>query len=197
MNLPTLGDSISEGTIVKWEKAVGDLVEVGDVVAVIETDKVSVDIRSEHRGIMATRHAAVDDRVEVGKPICTLDLAGAPDVVIHPKPAPTPPPKASDSAGLAAYMSGAVFKEEPHGHEPLIKFLGKRRPAEKGATGPEPKKPDARSVTSDPATLEFFQILGGAMAGRPGFTQDEIDAIESGGAVNAPSGKVKGMWVSS
>lgn len=42
MQVPALGDSISEGTIVAWEKTVGDFVEADDVIAVVETDKVRI-----------------------------------------------------------------------------------------------------------------------------------------------------------
>lgn len=56
-------DANPAGVIVKWEKDIGDLVNVDDVVAVVETDKVSIEIRSENRGILAVQHAAVDDSV--------------------------------------------------------------------------------------------------------------------------------------
>src|ERR1700738_5088817 len=49
--VPTLGESISEGTIVTWNKKEGDYVKQDEVVVVIETDKVSVDIRSPKAGM--------------------------------------------------------------------------------------------------------------------------------------------------
>ncbi|CAN0224322.1 unnamed protein product [Ectocarpus fasciculatus] len=73
MELPGLGDSISEGTVVEWRKSVGDKVSEDEVVAVVETDKVSVDVRSTHVGVVVKLFAAVDDVVEVGKPLCTID----------------------------------------------------------------------------------------------------------------------------
>lgn len=50
--VPSLGDSITEGTISKWTKNVGDVLIVDDVVAIIETDKVTVDIKSTLGGIL-------------------------------------------------------------------------------------------------------------------------------------------------
>jgi 2-oxoglutarate dehydrogenase E2 component (dihydrolipoamide succinyltransferase) len=50
MNVPQLGDSISEGAIASWGKSVGSSVSVDDVIAVIETDKVTVDIKSPYSG---------------------------------------------------------------------------------------------------------------------------------------------------
>ena len=42
VNVPEMGDSITEGTILEWVKGPGDYVEMDDVVVVIETDKVEV-----------------------------------------------------------------------------------------------------------------------------------------------------------
>lgn len=60
-----LGDSITEGTLVQWCKAVGDEVAEDEVIAVVETDKVSVDVRSAHVGVVVKLFAAVDDAVSV------------------------------------------------------------------------------------------------------------------------------------
>ncbi|CAN0516753.1 unnamed protein product, partial [Ectocarpus sp. 12 AP-2014] len=58
--LGRLGDSISEGTVVEWRKSVGDEVSEDEVIAVVETDKVSVDVRSTHVGVVVKLFAAVD-----------------------------------------------------------------------------------------------------------------------------------------
>ncbi len=65
--VPPLGESITEGSISKWMKLVGDKVCVDDVVVVVETDKVTVDIKSTSAGII-TKHFA-DDLV------CFVNLA--------------------------------------------------------------------------------------------------------------------------
>lgn len=59
----SLGDSISEGTVVQWCKSVGDEVQEDEVIAVVETDKVSVEVRSTHVGVVVKLFAAVDDVV--------------------------------------------------------------------------------------------------------------------------------------
>ena len=50
LNVPAMGDSITEGTVASVEKAVGDAVAVDEIVAVIDTDKVSVDVALGHGG---------------------------------------------------------------------------------------------------------------------------------------------------
>ena len=71
--VPGMGDSIEEGTIVEWVKGPGDWVRVDDIIVLVETDKVVVEIRAEHEGQILNVHAEVDDSVDVGAPL--LDLA--------------------------------------------------------------------------------------------------------------------------
>lgn len=63
--VPSMGDSISEGTIVQWMKAEGDAIAVDDVLVVLETDKVSVDVRSPEAGKLVKQLAAEGDTVAV------------------------------------------------------------------------------------------------------------------------------------
>ena len=55
--VPALGESITEGSISKWLKNAGDQVDVDEVVCVVETDKVTVDIKSEFSGKFLKRIA--------------------------------------------------------------------------------------------------------------------------------------------
>jgi len=73
IDVPTMGDSITEGTIVDIPVAPGDYVNVDDVVLVLETDKVSVDIRAPEGGSVVEIMGEVDDVVEVGSPLYRLD----------------------------------------------------------------------------------------------------------------------------
>jgi hypothetical protein len=57
-SVPALGESITEGTIAKWAKNIGDKVQVDDVIVVIETDKVTVDVKASHAGIFTKKLAS-------------------------------------------------------------------------------------------------------------------------------------------
>lgn len=48
-----------QGTIVEWTAAVGQMVEEGDVVALVETDKVTVDIKADMTGVLTQQFGAV------------------------------------------------------------------------------------------------------------------------------------------
>ncbi|CAN0266166.1 unnamed protein product [Pylaiella littoralis] len=196
MDLPGLGDSISEGTVVEWRKAVGDKVAEDEVIAVIETDKVSVDVRSTYVGVVVKLFAAVDDVLEVGKPLCTID--GDEAAVVRAKikaqedeeDAKAPPPKMKElsleDAMAGAFMAGADFvAPKKQRHKPMIKFLGKRALLNDQNEGSKQKDRPSRHVHS-PGALDFGQIVGGAMFGRPSMSEAEMEAIDSGGAESAP-----------
>merc|ERR1719162_2063657 len=61
MKVPTMGDSITEGTIVEWQAQIGQKVEEEDIIALIETDKVTVDIRASTTGVITSQFGAIDD----------------------------------------------------------------------------------------------------------------------------------------
>lgn len=65
INVPALGESITEGSLASWEKAVGDAVNVDDVIAIIETDKVTVDIKSSFAGKLTELLFEPDDTVRL------------------------------------------------------------------------------------------------------------------------------------
>lgn len=55
--VPALGESITEGSIASWSKNVGDSVAVDDVIVIVETDKVTVDIKSTYAGVLTKKIA--------------------------------------------------------------------------------------------------------------------------------------------
>jgi 2-oxoglutarate dehydrogenase E2 component (dihydrolipoamide succinyltransferase) len=82
-----MGDSITEGTIVDLPVAPGDYLQADDVVVVLETDKVSVDVRTPKAGLLVEVLGEIDDVVEVGKGLFRLDTdADAPEVAAAPGP---------------------------------------------------------------------------------------------------------------
>eukprot|EP00624_Nannochloropsis_granulata_P003698 evm.model.NODE_28737_length_8168_cov_14.890182.1 len=194
-----MGDSITEGTIKSWEKKVGDAVALDEVVVVIETDKVSVDIRAKDKGILVEQFAAVDDNVEVGANLLKIDtsataFASSPSAAKKVVPSAAPAAPAPAAPAPAASAPAPTVASEPH-RKPLIKFLGKRSLIGKdtpaaaasaalmartgaAATGPAPVRYD--DLKSTPGSKVFAEMP--AMFGRPSLSEKEIEAIESGGA---------------
>ena len=125
LNVPAMGDSITEGTVASVEKAVGDAVAVDEIVAVIDTDKVSVDVRSDTAGVVQSLSVAVDDEVQVGAEMMTLDTDGAAAPVAAPAAAPAAAPEPAAAPGRRP-------SRRRSGHVPLIRFINEAVAAQEG-----------------------------------------------------------------
>jgi 2-oxoglutarate dehydrogenase E2 component (dihydrolipoamide succinyltransferase) len=85
VTLPALGESVTEGTVVRWLKHVGDTVALDEPLLEVSTDKVDTEIPSPAAGVVLEISAAEDDLVEVG---AQLAVIGATTEV--PPSGPTP-----------------------------------------------------------------------------------------------------------
>lgn len=72
MHVPSFGHGLGEALLVEWVAAVGDRVERGDVIAVVETDKASTEIVAERGGQVAAHTAAVGTILKSGEVLYQL-----------------------------------------------------------------------------------------------------------------------------
>ncbi|GAA1418193.1 2-oxoglutarate dehydrogenase, E2 component, dihydrolipoamide succinyltransferase [Agrococcus citreus] len=77
IQLPALGESVTEGTITRWLKAVGDEVAVDEPIVEVSTDKVDTEVPSPVAGTLTEILADEDDTVDVGAVIARIGDAGA------------------------------------------------------------------------------------------------------------------------
>eukprot|EP00871_Galdieria_phlegrea_P005154 jgi/Galph1/563/GphlegSOOS_G5325.1 len=73
IKVPEMGESIKEGTLISWTQSEGDYVEMDQVIAQVETDKVTVEIRAPQNGILKNFRAKEGDTVKVGIDIAELE----------------------------------------------------------------------------------------------------------------------------
>ncbi len=99
VKMPALGESVTEGTVTRWLKSVGDHVAIDEPLLEVSTDKVDTEIPSPVSGILQEILAAEDDTVPVGADLAVIGdgspaapAAAAPDTVAAPEPAPVPAP---------------------------------------------------------------------------------------------------------
>ena len=71
--MPKMGESVNEGTIIKWHKKVGDLVKQDEIIFEISTDKVDTEIPSSSEGILKEIIVKEGDTVEVGTIVAIVD----------------------------------------------------------------------------------------------------------------------------
>ena len=101
VNVPALGESITEATVGQWLKQPGDAVALDEPIVSLETDKVSVEVPSPVAGTLAEQVAKVGETVAVGALIARIGDAGA---VAAPAPS-SPPAQAVTPAAEPAVSS--------------------------------------------------------------------------------------------
>lgn len=94
VKVPQLGESITEATVGKWLKSVGDAVAQDEPIAELETDKVAMEVNAPTAGILAEIVAKEGDTVEIGALLGMIDESG--------KAAAAPAPKAEEAPKAAS-----------------------------------------------------------------------------------------------
>ncbi|MEU9825790.1 2-oxoglutarate dehydrogenase, E2 component, dihydrolipoamide succinyltransferase [Micromonospora chersina] len=95
VTMPALGESVTEGTVTRWLKQVGETVEVDEPLLEVSTDKVDTEIPSPVAGTLLEIKVAEDETAEVGGVLAIVGAAGAAPAA---KPEPKPEPKAEPKA---------------------------------------------------------------------------------------------------
>ena len=101
ISMPALGESVSEGTVTRWLKNVGDTVAVDEALLEVSTDKVDTEIPSPVAGILLAIDVPIDTTVAVGARLGLIGAAGSAPAPVPAAPAApvvaavvTPPPAA-------------------------------------------------------------------------------------------------------
>ena len=92
VSLPALGESVTEGTVTRWLKNVGDRVEVDEPLLEVSTDKVDTEIPSPVAGVIEAILVQEDETVEVGTALVTI----------------------GDGSGAAARRRAPLLRPRPH-----------------------------------------------------------------------------------
>jgi pyruvate dehydrogenase E2 component (dihydrolipoamide acetyltransferase) len=76
IEMPKLSDTMTEGTLVKWIKKVGDTIAVGDILAEVETDKATMEMEAFDEGVLAQIYVQDGGKVQVGQKLAILVAKG-------------------------------------------------------------------------------------------------------------------------
>lgn len=107
IKMPQLSDTMTEGTVVSWEKQIGDRIERGTVVATVETDKAIMDVEVFREGYLSGPLAAIGSVVAVGQGIARL--VAAPDEIEQGAAAPAEEPAATVAAAASAGIPEGAY----------------------------------------------------------------------------------------
>jgi len=165
VKVPTLGESVTEATIGQWFKKAGDQVSQDEIIAELETDKVTVEVPAPAAGTLAEIVAKEGETVGVGALIAVIGAAGASAAPASAKPA-TPAPEAKEGYGNAAPVPAAAPAPAASGSDMPAAPSAQKLMAEKGVSASDVDGSGKRG-----------QILKG----------DVLDAIAKGSTAPAPA----------
>ncbi|QLQ37135.1 2-oxoglutarate dehydrogenase, E2 component, dihydrolipoamide succinyltransferase [Micromonospora robiginosa] len=145
VTMPALGESVTEGTVTRWLKQVGETVEVDEPLLEVSTDKVDTEIPSPVAGTVLEIKVAEDETAEVGGVLAIVGAAGGtpakaeakPEPKAEAKPEPKPEPKAEP-------------KPEPKVEEPTP-GMSYNEPAAEAEQAAQPAQAEQKAQPSAPA----------------------------------------------
>ncbi|GAA4729414.1 2-oxoglutarate dehydrogenase, E2 component, dihydrolipoamide succinyltransferase [Actinomycetospora chibensis] len=174
VEMPALGESVTEGTVTRWLKQVGDTVEVDEPLLEVSTDKVDTEIPSPVAGTVLELRAGEDDTVEVGGALAVIGDASQASGGGSPAPTQEEPQQAESQQA-----ESAPPREDPR-PEP-------ERPAE-----PEPAQApagaQAASGADDYVSHETEQPTGPSGPANAGAQKAPSQASTQGNGASAPAG---------
>ncbi len=118
--MPQLGETVTEGTVTKWWKQVGDAIAVDDVLFEVSTDKVDTEVPSAFAGYLREVYVAEGDTVPIGTPLAVItdtadeEIGPPPAAPVAAPAAAAMPPSAAPTAAGALFSRAAEPGDAPH-----------------------------------------------------------------------------------
>ncbi|MFF0554969.1 2-oxoglutarate dehydrogenase, E2 component, dihydrolipoamide succinyltransferase [Streptomyces sp. NPDC004266] len=185
--LPALGESVTEGTVTRWLKSVGETVEADEPLLEVSTDKVDTEIPAPASGVLLEIVVGEDETAEVGAKLAVIGAAGAapaaapaPAAPAAPAPAPAPVAPAAPAPAPAA-PAAAAPSIAPAVVTPVPAAPAAAQPAEDGAY----VTPLVRKLATENG-VDLASVKGSGVGGRIR-KQDVLAAAEAKKAAPAPA----------
>ena len=127
IEMPKLSDTMTEGTLIKWHKKVGDSVEIGDILAEVETDKATMEMEAFDEGTITSILIQEGEKATIGGILAVLDGdssgAAAPAPAAASAAPAAAPAAASAPAGAAPAPAAAASSGERAKASPLARKI--------------------------------------------------------------------------
>lgn len=171
VSLPALGESVTEGTVTRWLKKVGDRVEVDEPLLEVSTDKVDTEIPSPVAGVIEAILVQEDETVEVGTALVTIGDGSGSGAPAADAPAAASPAATSPAANSPAAASPAA-----------------NSPAAEAATepAPAPEPVAAEPIAAEPVAAEAAPEVAVANAAPEAAPQPEPAPVQEPAPTPAP-----------
>jgi pyruvate dehydrogenase E2 component (dihydrolipoamide acetyltransferase) len=171
IDMPKLSDTMTEGTLIKWHKKVGDTVEIGDILAEIETDKATMEMEAFDDGTLTAILVQEGQKATIGSILAVLN--GPTTATASPAAAaPAPPPAPVAPAPPAPPAAPASAPPAPPAPAPLP---APATPAPPAADSSERVKasPLARKLADD-LGVDLANVTGTGPGGR--IVKEDVEA---------------------
>ncbi|MET8760370.1 2-oxoglutarate dehydrogenase, E2 component, dihydrolipoamide succinyltransferase [Lentzea sp. NPDC004782] len=175
VTMPALGESVTEGTVTRWLKQVGDSVEVDEPLLEVSTDKVDTEIPSPVAGTLLEISAGEDETVEVGGKLAVIG-SGSPAPAAAPAPAPAPAPQQAAPAPAPAPAPQAAPAPAPAPAAPAPQAAPAASSSD-DANGTPYVTPLVRKLASENG-IDLGSLKGTGVGGRIR-KQDVLAAVEA------------------
>jgi 2-oxoglutarate dehydrogenase E2 component (dihydrolipoamide succinyltransferase) len=191
--MPALGESVTEGTVTRWLKQVGDSVDVDEPLLEVSTDKVDTEIPSPVAGVVLEIKVAEDETAPVGTDLAIIGAAGsapsatpapaAPQPAAAPNPPPAPERTAAPTPPPAAAAPAPAPTPAPRPAPSPSPAPAESAPVGKEGDGNGYVTPLVRKLAAD-LSVDLHALVGTGVGGRIR-RQDVLDAAAKATAAQA------------
>jgi len=188
--MPQLGETVTEGTITRWFKAVGDTVARDEPLFEVSTDKVDSEVPSPADGVVTSILVAEGDTVEVGAVLAVIGDGAAVPTAPAPAPevaAPAPGPAAAPPAPAPAPPAPAPSAPPPVPSPPPVPPPSAVPAAVPSAGGVGPLSPVVRRLLHEHG-IDPGSVTGSGLGGR--ITRSDVEAVIAGAPAAVPAAPV-------
>jgi pyruvate dehydrogenase E2 component (dihydrolipoamide acetyltransferase) len=179
IEMPKLSDTMTEGTLVRWIKKVGDTVAVGDVLAEVETDKATMEMEAFDEGVLTEIYVKDGEKVQIGQKLALLSgqdekpPSTAPSQVKEPTPEQAGKPKAAPAEEAAAIIKTPTVNAETQPSKDQAPDDAQRETLEPTADARIKASPLARKIAAQMG-VDLARLQGSGPAGR--IVRDDVVA---------------------
>ncbi len=190
VTLPALGESVTEGTVTRWLKAVGDSVEVDEPLLEVSTDKVDTEIPSPVAGTLQEIRVNEDETAEVGSVLAVIG-SGSAAPVAEPAAAPAAPAPAAEAKPEAPQAAAPAPAEAPKAEAPKAEAPKAEAPKAAEEAAPAASGSESGYVTplvrklANQQGVDIYSLTGTGVGGR--IRKQDVLAAADAKAAPAPA----------
>lgn len=187
VQMPQLGESVTEGTVTRWLKKEGERVEADEPLLEVSTDKVDTEIPSPTAGILTKIVVAEDETVEVGAELAVIDENGSAGAAPAQEAAPEPEPEPAQPISSIPQPAPQAAAPAPEPAPAPAPQAAAPAPAPQAAPAQQAPAPQAAPAQQAPAPISgdspYVTPLVRKLAGEHNVDLDALNGTGVGGRI--------------